>query len=292
MTRFQIRDPRGLNYDFYTRFDEGFILRKVETLLFVAQEFDSFKKLVQEKGGEFEWDAKKYPEGLRAEVHFSEMHQAESLFALILAIFQPLPHWLYLTSYTTKEIKAAITDFLNYDVAKLTNGKLRTPEAFVSHGVYMGFRANDPEKAAMWSKNLSNIAWLLKNIYQKFLESEEYNAYKHGLRVMTGETGLAIHPDDRPDLATTLAYSEDSITYLEVKKVNNGMKEVYQTVKHFSHTESYNNIRIMHSLLKTIKSTRLAKLTDKPGAEIQTFFELDRDVVMSHSAGTKWSISV
>ena len=109
---------------------------------------------------------------------------------------------------------------------------------------------------------------------------------------MTGESRLAIHPDDKPELSTILAYSPDSLSFIETKDSGEGGLTVYETTKHFSHIESYNHIFVMHGLLKTTKSSRLAILKEKKGAEIHTFFELDREKLISQSTITKWSFTI
>jgi len=289
--KYLVRDAKQLAHDFYTRFDEGFIFRRVDTLAFIVDQYDAFKKFAGKKGGAIETSDKKYLEGLRAEIHFAEIHQAECLFALMIAPFQSLPHWLYLTTYTTGEIREAMKAFLDCDISKLTGSRVKTPEEFVDRAVYMGFKTVEPAKAERWNMNLENIVWVLRMICQKFLAADEYNAYKHGLRVMTGETGFMIYPENRPDLANTLAHSEDSLTYLEIKRADGDTRQVFQTVKHFSWVESYNLILIMRLLLETIKATRLAKLDKKPGTELHTFLDLDRERLLDGSGGTRWSIS-
>lgn len=286
-----MRKGDRLNEDFYLGFDDSFLFNKADTLAFVVEEFEWFKAGVEGKGGDIDVP-QKFLESLRAEIHMTEFQQAETLFALLLAFFQPLPHWLYLTTYQTGEIRKSIEKFLSGDIPGITGGKLQEPREFINFAVYAGFQSTELEKNQNWNTNLDKVIWLLQRIGSKYLEAGEYNAYKHGLRVVTGETRLAVYPDNRPDLAQLIAHSEDSLSFLELRDTGEGGNTVYLTTKHFNHYESYNHIFAMHRLLKTIRATRLARIKKEPKAELSTFFELDEDKLLSFSKREQWSFTV
>ncbi len=176
--KYIINDPEGLNLKFYQKYDEDFLYRKADTLLFIAEEHEKFRSFVQENDGDVEGIDSKFVETLRAEVHFTEFHQFEAFFALLIAIFQDLPHWLYLTTYPPGEIKKKVRLFLDEDIKTLTNGKLNSLEDFLNHAIYAGFVSNKQKIADNWQTNLDNIAWLLRRMSQKYLDGTEYNAYK------------------------------------------------------------------------------------------------------------------
>ncbi len=110
-----IRNPKQLNLRFYEGFDHKFLYRKAQTIMYLVNEQERFKEQVKQAEEANEDITSNYLhsqdiddkffEGLRAEVYFTEMHQFESFFALLIAVFQKLPHWLYLTTYKTGEIK-------------------------------------------------------------------------------------------------------------------------------------------------------------------------------------------
>ena len=136
------RNPGMINRRFYDGFDHKFLYRKAQTLMFLVREQERFIEMVKQAEQAHENSTEmpllsqdiedKYFERLRAEVYFTEMHQFEvtgrlasgglpraevyftemhqfeGFFALLLAVFQKLPHWLYLTLYETREIKQAI----------------------------------------------------------------------------------------------------------------------------------------------------------------------------------------
>lgn len=287
-----IRDCQQLNVDFYRRLDESFLWNKAITLHSVTENCDKFFEISEIKT-ENDNDRKKYIEALNAELHFTESHQTEGLFALMFAAFQELPHWLYLTAYQTKEIKDGITKFVEGDIKSLTQGLLNTQKEFVQYSVYANFKPTDQEKAGNWDKNLDNLVWLLKRIGKKYLEASEYNAYKHGLRVFTGEFALFISPDSKPEQKTCFGHSKDSLSYLELKDIGEGGLTVREVTKHFSPTESFNHLFIMQRILDTIKHTRLEKLTRKKGGvQLNTFFGIDQSEFNKLSTKTEFRITV
>src|SRR5260370_236543 len=98
------------NLRFYERYDEHFLFNKVATFLYILDEGEPAIKQIEERlvangGSSF---SERYLESIRAEIFFTALHQSETFFALLIAPFQPLPHWLYLTIYETKEIKQAV----------------------------------------------------------------------------------------------------------------------------------------------------------------------------------------
>jgi hypothetical protein len=290
--KYIIRDVNGLNLHFYKRYDEHFLMNKAKTLMFIIEEKDSFMSFVKEIDGMNEDLNDKYFEALRAEIHFTELHQFEGLFALMMAIFQELPHWLYLTTYTTSDIKNKIKLFIDGDIKTLTNGAMKDLQIFTSRSIYADFVSSKESHKEKWNENLDNIHWVVKKIAKKYLQSTEYNAYKHGLRVMTGRSAFVLHPDNQPEKAVCLSHSEDSLSFLELKDEGEGGLTVREVTKHFSPDESFNHLFIMHSLLQTIKTTRLARIKQESGAHINTLFELDKEKLMELGKSTSWRFTV
>jgi hypothetical protein len=165
-----IRDPDRLNLRFYDGFDHKFLYRKAQTLMYLFDQRDQFRELVKQVDeqsenveGEYLTSQdidEKYFEGLKAEVYFTEMHQFESFFALLLALFQELPHWLYLTTYKTGEIKEAVRHFLEGNIAAITDSKVDTEQDFIHHAIYAGFALSEENKET----TLENIGWCIKRL--------------------------------------------------------------------------------------------------------------------------------
>jgi hypothetical protein len=289
---FVIRDPQGLDLRFYQSFDNSFLLNKAETLLFIAENYEKYKEFAAENGGGEEGIDKKFAETLRAEVHFTEFHQFEGFFALLIAMYQTLPHWLFLTTYETREIKEKVKALIEGDIKVVTNGQFDSVNDFLDLSVYAGFRSNAPEKAEKWKTNLGNIAWMLKRMAEKYDEAIEYNSYKHGLRVLTGHTYLRIHPSDNASGGFGFA-SDDSLRFLEVEKLEgqDTYRVVSEVFKHFNPIESINHIGFMSAILETIKSTRLASLKGETGANLNIFINMNKDELVKMRTVTKWSLT-
>ena len=221
-----LRDAKDLNLQFYRSYDEAFLFRKAETLMRLADDVEKYKSaLLEEDSGNF--DEKKFIETLNAEIHFTEFHQFEAFFAVLIAGFQNLPHWLYLTTYTSREIKQKVNAFLDKDLKTVSDGLVDNSNDFVNSAVYAGFMSDSEGVAQNWQQNIDNIFWFITRIARKYIDATEYNAYKHGLRVITGPTFFKLYPTGQPDRGLQYS-SENSIRFLEldeVEKINSKSKK-------------------------------------------------------------------
>lgn len=312
-------DKKELDIRFYDSYDEKFLLHKAKTLLLVADAPEAFRDFVSQGGGDIaiEGDDKTYAQELRAEVHFTEFHQFEAFFALLVALFQPLPHWLYLTTYTTQEFKTKVEQYLAGDILGLTNGVLSDRHEFINQTIYTNFippdcmatgNAEEDEACrAKWRDNLDNIAWLLERLARKYVDGAEYNGYKHGLRVMAGPVFFRMFANDANGNPGPLVHNwepEDALRFLETKEVpreevgappevEGTFWRVSEVSKGFNPKESINHLNAMSFLLETLKKTRLAILKDeKEGMTLHTCFNLDRAALRELQAHEKWSVTL
>jgi hypothetical protein len=191
------------------------------------------------------------------------MHQFESFFALLLAVFQDLPHWLYLTTYETGELKTAIQQYVAGEIADATNGKAVTVEDFIIQAVYAGFRPLDTDSSE-WRSSVEVIDWSIKRIGQRYLEAVEYNGYKHGLRVLTGHTTLSVRVADPAGYPFGPTYvigdSEDSLSFLDREDRGEGGETIIENTKHFNPQESFEHIKIMQLILDELMRIRIARV--------------------------------
>ncbi len=298
-------DPNELNLRFYRRYDENFLFNKALAIAMVLENEERFKAQAAEyQDVDPARINDKFFESLRAEIHFTEMHQFEGFFALLISVFQEQPAWIYLTDYTTGEMKDAIKLYIagRTNIKTLTNNKVETEREFISHAVYATYKPEGEMQDDTWDANLDNIAWLIRHMAERYIAGSEYNAYKHGLRVMTGQSSFGLRLENPPGTPVgplrILAASKDSLSYLEMKekvmqpqqdnqtkqeseiehdgavqssgKVKQGEEEkkqikvrrVYETTKHFNPQESLAYLTIMNQLLITIKRTRLTYFDD------------------------------
>jgi hypothetical protein len=289
------------NVRFYERYDADFLFNKVATLWYVINVGEQATEQIEAYilaagGGKL---SARYSESLRAELFFTALHQCETFFALLVTLFQPLPHWLYLTTYKPWQIKRAAEQIVANKISDLTSGAITTLRDFIKVVIYSEVVAGDPELAGKWDENIDNAAWLVERIGEFFLNYDRaYNSYKHGLRVMTGPHMLRIAPQN-PDGTVQgpmhiLQSSEDAVTYLEEGQVRevDGEKEIpiSEVTKTFNPSEAFFYIAKINQMLETIKATRLARLRgDDVVPSINTFFGLDRQEVLARATHDEWT---
>ncbi len=270
-----IRSHDMINRRFYDGFDHKFLYRKAQTLMFLVKEQERINEMVKQAEQAHEDDTDlpllsqdiddKYFERLRAEVYFCEMHQFEGFFALLLAVFQGIPHWLYLTLYETREIKQAVEHYLAGNITAVTSGALSTVEGFITHTVYAGLSPEERLGNSHWDESIECIDWIIKRMGERYLKAEEYNAYKHGLRVLTGHSTFAMQLND-PATGTpqgtprVLWESEDSVSFLDFEDKGEGKQAVVEVTKHFNPQESFKHIQIMQLILDEVMRIRRAVL--------------------------------
>lgn len=289
-------DIKDLNCTFYRAYDEKFLYSKALALAYVAYELGEQQENFLQKI-EFMVESQKdidnkFFESLRAEIYFTTIHQFECLFSLLMAQYQPdLPHWFYLSEYKPGDIRKAAELFVKEKIKELT-GNVLNKRQFISHAIYSDFSLQEiPEEK--WNENLDNIAWLLDRIAERYIEASaynvgEYNAYKHGLRVMTtGHSIISVQLQRQfgePPVGERfiIGASDDAFRFLQMEKdeQQNGII-VREVIKHFSPKESFFYICKMYQMLDMVKRTRLAHLTGEALDSLNTFFGLDRNHVLS-----------
>ena len=286
-----IRDPDNLNLRFYEGYDHNFLWNKVEALYLIIENPDKFRSLISDAGGNPDDIKDKYFETLRAHIHFSEFQQFEAFLALIIAVFQPLAHWLYLTSYTTKEIKEKAQALLDSNAVNFSNGLFTNMNEALDEAVYLGFRSDNPAVSEKWESNIDNLRWMLQRMAYKYLNYNEYNSYKHGLRIMTGSTYFSFRLNNAPESGLTFS-SDDSIRYLEIEKLQDGSRQVREVFQHFNPLESLSHMDFMCTMLENIKNVRLARIKGEEHAGLKTLTNLEKDKLTALMKRTKWSLTV
>ena len=248
-----VRDPEGLNLRFYETYDEKYLLRKAEILLFIAKHADAFRGFAEQH----EWTPESIDRrALRAEVHFTELHQSEAFFALLTAIFQTKPHWVYLTEYKPGAMKKKAEAYLKGDIAAVTNGRIDKLNDFLNSAIYDGFIVSDEEKARDWQTNLDNIDWMIRRIARKYVKGEEYNAYKHGLRFVAEPSFIRFTLTDHPDRGFEFS-SDDSLTFLELTPTEGSVNEGRLSHQSFDPEQSILHLDFMSGVLVVHPAKRL-----------------------------------
>lgn len=300
-------DVQDLNRTFYRGYDENFLYSKALALNYLAYGLgDQQEHLKQQTKISIETDEDindKFFTALRAELYFTAIHQFECLFALLMARYQSSPDWFYLSEYEPGEMRKAAELFLKEEIGPLTGYRMNKGD-FINQSMYSDFRLQD-QSEKKWGENIENISWLLDRIAERYITASarnvgEYNAYKHGLRVMaTGHSTISVQlqnsldgtPVGQPHL---VGASEDAFRFLQMEKdeQQNGTL-VREVIKHFSPRESFFFIVQMRQMLETVKFTRLARLNGEEHVSLNMFFDLDRSYVLSlRGDHTTFSITI
>jgi hypothetical protein len=282
-----VRAPEALNRKFYSAYDPFFIFNKAKLLMFVSESWNDFASFATSHEVEIGRDGQKTCQGLRAHIRFSEFHQFEACFSLMLAHFQPQPHWVYLTTYKTKDLLDAARAFVEGNVLAASGGLASTPEAFLNAAIYSSRPLVDLEASEKWIENLDTINWMLRMIAERYVRAAafggEYNAYKHGVRVLTGTSEIRVGSEPTPEAMMTLAASSDSVTFLELEARPEApdAKQVFEVLRHFNPVESFKFIEFMALLSENMKRSRLATIEGKSQVKLHQFVGVDRQAVRS-----------
>lgn len=294
--QYLVNDIADFDRHFYEAYDERFLLNKAQTLMFIVKNQEPFVKFATDNGAVVDGLDAKYFDALKAEIHFTEFHQFECFFALMLALYnEDMPHWLYLTTYKNAELDSKIDAFLEGDIEKVTNGKEKNIDNFVQIAIYYDQNPTDEALRATWPENIDNAKWLIQRLAARFRKAnDEYNSYKHGLRVMTGRSEFRLFPTARPDQGLRLG-SENSTVFLVLKDRQEEQdvisETVYKTTRHFNPQLSVRHLEYMAALLANMKATRLASIKGEP-SEFFVFNDLDKDALYGLDPMTEWTVAV
>lgn len=270
-----VRDPKTLNVTFYESLDETFLCKKALVLELALSNVEDIKKeSANDLLGSICVD-EKFSMSLETHMHFLEFQLTECLFAMLLAPFQELPHWLWMLKYRNFELKQSISHYLSGKISSISKGKLDSKRDFLKLCLYSNF--SDGRDEELWNKNLDNVIDCLDRMGSKFLDGIEYNAFKHGIRVAAVSAGLSVALDSEPDNISQVMHIPVGISYLELKDVGEGGLTVHQTTKEISYQESLNHIFLATLMLRTVKNSRLARIKNEKKPEINTFYETDID---------------
>jgi hypothetical protein len=281
---FLVNDPKRLDMEFYSGYDERFLYRKVRILSAILNDLNLLQQFLLEDSSPE--DRERTRHALAAELLFTEFHQFESFFAMLVAPFQRLPHWIFLNTYSTGMIKEKVRQFITGDFAAVSNGIAKDRDAFLRHAVYNNVSCDERSLFV----TLENIWWIVYRMAEKFSDADEYNSYKHGLRMMSAASTLAMSGSSTDFSNAFVTSSPHSITHLKLMKVDVGTSVVIET-KAFNPEESRAHVQIMSDVLANIKRVRLAGLSGETRVEITLFTEIDKQALQELAVLNNWSFS-
>jgi hypothetical protein len=287
-------ETKDIEIEFYTGYASHALCNKAVALGHAIEEAEGFTQWVASHPELHNYQIDdRYFESLRAELYLTEYHQFEAFFTLLIAPFQGMPAWIYLTAYKPNEFTAAVDAYLNEDIEAVTNGAFQDKAALVRYTVYTNCEPADEALRVRWDENISNTIWLIDRLANHYVEGRgEYNAYKHGLRVLVGEStfsiGLESYPGGPVKEMVDQFFSPDSVMFLEFKDAEPGIKTVHRTLKHVNPRLSVLFVSKMAQMAETIRRTRLAAITGSPASDLATNFQLDKDQIRQEELQRKF----
>ncbi len=289
---------KEFDVDFYRSYDASALYHKALALCFALQEYDRFCAFVESPAvtGEEMTDTR-CEDALRAELFFTFMHQFESYFALLRAPYQDKAHWLYMAHYDPGDVERWARAFIDDDMEKLAGDPSLTRPQFVQDALYLGSVPSETDLRQRWQENLDNVVLFLERVAGKYLDGlDAYNAYKHGLRTMTGTAFLSITRMDESGERRGVGWqmlSDDTLTYLGWEAVGTDKIRLNKVTRFFSPKECFFYLAVLYQMAETTMKKRLAFLEGVTEPQrINTFLDLDEHEILQDGEIRQWTIPI
>jgi hypothetical protein len=242
---------------FYQGCDPFFLAKKATTLFGIWKNIDVFWESSESWGMHVETKGELL-NLLATELHAAAFHQTEAMIAFLLCEYQNRPDWVYLTTYANAEMKNAAKAISSGDFASITGDTAKDARAFVKEAVFATWDLSLAEADEAWGQSIDDIAWLLQSVCERFVEGHEYNAYKHGLRVISGSAGLALAPFGSCAFKPIIRMPH-AMTYLEISEESAGYVGS-EVTKETRPEYSFELIHCMAAVLALTKTMRVARV--------------------------------
>jgi hypothetical protein len=153
---FLVSDANRLDNEFYCGYDERFLSRTVSVFWSTLNDSELLDRFVEKDSGPEETTRMRH--AMAAEILFAEFHQFESFFAMLMARFQKLPHWIYLNTYSTADIKTKARHFVENRFNELSGGTAPDGHSFLRQAIYNGLESHDANPES-WVQTFENLRW-------------------------------------------------------------------------------------------------------------------------------------
>lgn len=261
-------DAQRLDLRFYEGLDVDWIPSRAYILYSIVEHFDEARRFFSSYDLTLdEGDSARFS----AEVYFTQFMQFETVFALLLAPFQNMAHWVFLTEYETRWLKNKAQQFLDNDFASLTDGICTGANEFFAHALYGNLI--DADETNGWAHSILGIQQLLETSARRYLNGQEYNAYKHGTRLVLSKAGFTIAAGSEAEVSR---YANNAFHYLQVGDGRKRSSELKWIIKSFEPEEAMNQIYFLHKMLETIRNVRLGKLRGDTEIDVMTLPTVDK----------------
>ncbi|MNS24124.1 hypothetical protein D3C72_559580 [compost metagenome] len=270
---YDVNDWENLYKEFYQYFDFEFWRYKLSYLNYLNSDDVPGFKLMDDDDIDF-IRLHKY---IHQEIHFSYMHLLECFFALILAEASELPPWLYLTVYTNDELYKNINKLAHEDYKTLFG--VETFEDFLIKAVYGGLplSRSGPE----WGEHVETLLFFFRSFIQDFVSyKDEYNSYKHGLRVCNLKTSLSLNFEAQGQTVTFNNVA--SSVFLSTNKNASGKLEVRKNTNGFNPKKDLALAFIAYWIMKSTYQAFQAKQSGSRNFNVRGFSKNDIAEIQSY----------
>lgn len=211
---------------------------------------------------------------LKAEIHFSMFHALESMFAMVFALIkQPDNVWVWLNNYKFNDFNKMIAKIADSNISAISEkNEFETIEFLFFKNCPKEFVEQVKTKNAI--QNISEILTLCAN---EMIDKSEYNSYKHGLRIVSGDLRLDL-VNEKESKRETID-NVPGFVYLSTKN-----KEPARIVpKQYSYERSYKIIRVSSQLTSLMVNQRKLEYSGTVNCNIETtdFSEIDVDDIFA-----------
>lgn len=283
-----IAEPFLEPLNFYRRFDHSYFLTKIRALtLALSAEGMASLAASDPDGGQTPESRKALENGLQSEIHFTLIHNIETLVCLMMAGFhRNKPPAIFMTQ--AKQAIDYIADLEAGKFKKLSKGVAEDEQSFYIAALFCGITVpNHPQ----WEEAFQDSVRLLKHCYViRRLAHGAYNAYKHGMRMTFGATSLELAPaDDATDpVYKAVVDSLDSSQYMVKRETDDGevreppqpgtpVYKAFDLQTHFYDPQTSADIVLL--LRRITGNLRQSHLDVLSGSPTTKFALLDHDLV-------------
>lgn len=245
----------------FTSFQHSYIFEKATLLKGIIDNHVPVFDIVQGNDGVQFSNYEAIRAHLKAEIHFSMFHALESIFALIFALIkQPDNVWVWLTNYKFPKFNEMVAKVAEADISVAS-------EMDEFETIKFLFFKNCPDEFVEQTQvreAIQTISKILILCANEMLDKDEYNSYKHGLRLISGD--LRLNLVNEKEGIEKIVDIVPGFVYLNTKN-----QETPRIVpKQYSYERSYKIIKICWQLTSLMINQRKVDYSVTTSCAIET----------------------
>ena len=219
----------------FTLYQHDFIMKKVAVLKGIVDNHSSVLDIIQGNSGVDFTDEEALISGLKAEIHFSKYHALETMFAIAFALLkQPNDVWLWLSTYSFSTFNKMIADVAKSGISSVSGkNDFETVQSIFYKNCPTDFLEQERTKKA-----IHKISAIMILCAKELTYKNEYNSYKHGLRIINGSLRLKAVYDYKSE--GKIISEVPGFVYLDTRDKENAIL----VTKPYSYEKSYNMVRL------------------------------------------------